>query len=196
MVRKLLYGVRVVRSMRSDMRQWMFLAVGLFLLGCPDIDTDPPPEVAVCKPNSLTPCTCADGKEGTQKCSVDGKRYGVCSCDAPKPPPLVNGCYDSILQDHTADGTTEITLKDGYFSPDCVLIKAGGSVTVIADFSACTLIGGEVTPKGNTYDHDTPIKQTDSGTLATFTFPSAGQFGYYCQGTTYGGGEAGAVFVE
>jgi plastocyanin len=174
----------------------MFMAVGLFLLGCPDIDTDPPPAVALCKPNSLSPCPCTDGKEGTQKCSVDGQRYGVCSCDAPKPPPVVNGCYDSILQDHTADDVTTVVEKGGHFSPDCILIKAGSRVKFVADFNACALIGGEVTPKGNTYDHDSPIKQTDSGESVTFAFPSAGQFGFYCKGTTYSNGDDGAVFVE
>jgi plastocyanin len=172
----------------------MFMAVGLFLLGCPDIDTDPPPEVALCKPNSLSPCPCTDGKEGTQKCSVDGKRYGVCSCDAPKPPPVVNGCSAAQAEEHSEQVTT-ITRDEPEYVPSCIRIKAGNRVKFVDDFSSCPLVGGVVTPNGNDEDAKSPIKRTDGGTSVAFTFPSAGVFGFYCEGHTAHGNQ-GAVFVE
>ena len=39
-----------------------------------------------------------------------------------------------------------------------------------------------------------PITHTTSGTTATFTFPTTGAFGYYCD-FHYGFGMYGAVFV-
>ena len=46
-----------------------------------------------------------------------------------------------------------------------------------------------------TVSTSSPIRQTTSGQLATFHFPNAGTFGYFCE-NHYTLGMYGAVYVE
>lgn len=92
----------------------------------------------------------------------------------PTPPPEVNGC--TSYADMTAGGATidgPMDFNPVQFSPNCVQIKAGQSVTWNVDFAAHPLAasGG---------DSPSPIATTSSGTTVTFAFPSAGVFGYHC----------------
>jgi len=83
----------------------------------------------------------------------------------------VNGCSAFT------DGTT-VTGPSGptpaQYSPACVHVKVGQSVTFNLDFSDHPMqpFGGDT---GN------PIQETTSGTTATFTFASAGTFGFHCE---------------
>jgi plastocyanin len=58
-------------------------------------------------------------------------------------------------------------------------------------FSSHPLVGGQ----DGTPDATSPITATATGTEATFTFPNAGTFPYYCQFHQASGME-GAVFVQ
>jgi plastocyanin len=58
-------------------------------------------------------------------------------------------------------------------------------------FSSHPLTGGQ----DGTADPSSPIQHTATGTEATFTFPNAGTFPYYCDFHQASGME-GAVFVE
>ena len=97
--------------------------------------------------------------------------------DAATPPPtpeVVNGC--SAFTDMTAGGATidgPGNAVPAQYSPNCVHIKAGQSVTWNVDLSAHPLgASGGTTPS--------PIQTTASGTSVTVTFPGAGTFGFHC----------------
>ncbi len=111
---------------------------------------------------------------------------------------MLNGCDSSTAVDKTASTSTTVTFGDTLvYDPACIRIKAGSSVTFMGDFGVHPLQGGTVSgsPKP---DAASPIKLTmgsaDGGMSAAFTFPAAGNFGYYC--TVHGSiGMKGAVFV-
>jgi plastocyanin len=107
---------------------------------------------------------------------------------------LVNGCDPATAEDHTADTTTTITFPVGglKYSPPCIKIAAGHDVKFSGDFASHPLRPGTVDPV--TPDANSPIKNTDTGTSATFTFTTAGTFGYYC--SFHQPGMAGAIFVQ
>jgi plastocyanin len=100
------------------------------------------------------------------------------SVDAGKP---VNGCTDADFtsNDLTDPGAArEIffpkTAAPAQYSPRCIMIQAGQSVTWSGAFSSHPL-----EPAGG--DPGTPIKLTNSGTSQSFTFSTAGTFGFDCQ---------------
>lgn len=87
----------------------------------------------------------------------------------------VNGC--TTFTDMTADGGV-ITGPSGavpsQYSPNCVHIKPGQSVTWNSNFTFHPLTAsGGTTPS--------PITLTATGTTVTFTFPNAGTYGFECQ---------------
>jgi plastocyanin len=112
---------------------------------------------------------------------------------------MLNGCDSSAATDKTASASTTVTFDDTLvYTPPCIRIKAGSSVMFMGDFVLHPLQGGTVTATARRPDPTSPIKLTmagaDGGMSASFTFPAAGDFGYYC--TLHGGiGMKGAVFV-
>jgi plastocyanin len=112
---------------------------------------------------------------------------------------MLNGCDSSAATDKTASASTTVTFDDTLvYTPPCIRIKAGSSVTFMGDFMLHPLQGGTITGSTRRPDATSPIKLTmgggDGGMSASFTFPAAGDFGYYC--TLHGGiGMKGAVFV-
>lgn len=107
----------------------------------------------------------------------------------------VNGCDAATAEDHTADTTTTVTQTGLEYAPKCIKIKAGSSVKFVSTFSMHPLVGGEVLDQIEDPDAASPIQPTSTGTEATFTFPDAGTFPYYCD-THSSVGMVGAVFVE
>src|SRR5689334_2689909 len=88
----------------------------------------------------------------------------------------VNGC--TTFTDETASGAV-ITGPSGaspaQFSPACVHITAGQTVTWNADFTNHPL-----EPTSGVGTQPNPITPTSSGSTVTFTFPNAGTFAYNC----------------
>lgn len=107
----------------------------------------------------------------------------------------VNDCDAATAEDHTTDADTTIESMGLAYSPNCIKIKAGSTVTFSSDFSVHPLVGGEFANGMKMPDANSPIQSTTSGTTATFTFPDAGAFGFYCD-FHVGSGMKGAVFVE
>ena len=106
----------------------------------------------------------------------------------------VNGCDPATAEDHTADAT--VTIKFGgneglKYNPPCITIKTGTSVTFEGTFGGHPLAGGNAGQP----DATSPITSTTSGTTATFTFPTAGSFPYYCT-AHFSSGMQGAIFVQ
>jgi plastocyanin len=97
---------------------------------------------------------------------------------------VVNGC--TAFTDDTASATPTITgpstSTPAQFTPNCVHIKVGQSVTWNVNMGPHPLgASGGNTP--------TPIQTTMTGTTVTFAFPNAGTFGFQCQnhpGTMFG----------
>ena len=104
----------------------------------------------------------------------------------------LNGCEAATAEDHTSDATLTIATSGLGYSPACVKVKAGTDVTFNADFGIHPLRGGDAASREE--DEGSPIDDTDSGTSVTFTFASAGAFGFYCN--IHAPSMAGAVFVE
>jgi len=86
---------------------------------------------------------------------------------------MVNACDAATAEDHTGDATTTIGVGTTglTFTPACIKIKKGNK------------------------DAASPIAETTTGTTATFTFPAAGTFGFFCE-FHVASGMKGAVFVE
>ncbi len=86
----------------------------------------------------------------------------------------VNGC--TAFEDDTAAGAT-VTGPSGasaaQYTPNCVHIKVGQSVTWSSNFTSHPLVP---------FNGDTPnpITSTATGTTASVTFPAAGTFGFHC----------------
>ena len=133
---------------------------------------------------------CADNKVclGASDC-LGGFCLGPPVCQS-----ALNGCTLATAQDHTAEAVTTVTQQGLTYSPQCIKIKAGKQVKIDASYAGHPLTQGPVV-NGVAYpEMGGPITHTASGTTATFTFPTAGAFGYYCD-FHYGFGMYGAVFV-
>lgn len=107
----------------------------------------------------------------------------------------INGCMQGMAEDHTADANTKVTVGGAGFtySPACIRIKKGASVTFEGTFASHPTVGGLAGPPP-TPDSSSPIKQTNSGTSVTFNFDTAGNYPYYCE--YHLPSMAGVVFVE
>ena len=108
---------------------------------------------------------------------------------------LVNGCDAATAEDHTSDATTTVTQSGLHYAPKCIKIAAGASVKFVSSFASHPLVGGTVESGAKVPDASSPITTTSSGTQATFAFPNAGAYGYYCEFHALMGMD-GAVFVE
>jgi plastocyanin len=129
---------------------------------------------AACSSSSSSPTTDVDASTPEDS----GPAADTGSPDASVSP--VNGCGPTqfAANDHSAANdpraiTFAPTATPMQFSPNCMSIKAGQSVTWTGDFTDHPF---EPMPA---LDND-PIMEVTSGTTATVTFPVAGTFGYDC----------------
>lgn len=106
----------------------------------------------------------------------------------------VNGCDQASAEDHTTDTAVNIDFGGSLglkYAPACIRIKTGTSVTFTGSFSSHPLSGGS----SGTADASSPITHTTTGSSATFSFPDAGTFPYFCE-LHFSSGMEGAIFVE
>jgi plastocyanin len=88
----------------------------------------------------------------------------------------INGC--TTYTDMTASGGTiagPTTATAAQYSPNCVHIKVGQSVTWTSDFTNHPLV-----PTSGVGSSGNPITATSTGSTVTFAFPAAGTFAYNC----------------
>jgi plastocyanin len=122
------------------------------------------------------------------------------SSSPPAPPsgpgPANNGC--TIFTDASAAASTRtISFAGNQYSPGCLTIAPGQSVTFTGDFTKHPLRPG-VAPSlgGGQGTTPNPIPtQTTSGTALTVTFPVAGTYPFYCA-VHQSEGQTGAVQVH
>jgi plastocyanin len=102
--------------------------------------------------------------------------------------------------DYTTTGT-EIDFDMGgstAYTPKCLKVAKGATVTFVSkggDFGTHPLEPSK--KRGDTTNN--PIKETLTGTMASFTFPTAGYFAYYCKNHGFsddGSFMAGAIWVQ
>ncbi len=141
---------------------------------------------------STTSTTGAGGAGGSSTTSTTSTTGA--GGDGGSGPVLVNNCDEATAVDHTADLKVQIDFGGaaGFkYSPPCLIMKAGSSVSFAGDFASHPLSGGV----DGTKDPASPIKDTNSGNSASFALPSAGTFGFFCQ-FHQAGGMKGAIFVK
>ena len=98
------------------------------------------------------------------------------------PPGSLNGCTAGSYLDATAAGASRtVTFTFFKYSPACLTIAAGQSVTFSGDFYSHPLragvapsAGGAAGPSAN------PIASVGGGSTASFTFAQPGIYPYYC----------------
>lgn len=112
----------------------------------------------------------------------------------------LNGCEDSDYVDRSAAGasrTVSFGGQDGSpalgYSPACLIVSAGQSVTFQGDFGVHPFSPGTVSGSGETAG--TPLTNRSSGsTPYAVTFPAPGLYPYYCE--LHQPGMAGVVRVK
>ncbi|UQA59735.1 plastocyanin/azurin family copper-binding protein [Polyangium aurulentum] len=107
----------------------------------------------------------------------------------------LNGCTAASAEDHTLGTMVTIEGEGTAYTPKCIRIKAGTTVTFESDFAPHPLVGGVVKDGTRSEDESSPIQSTASGSVASFTFPNAGGYGYYCD-AHFAEGMYGAIFAE
>jgi plastocyanin len=106
-----------------------------------------------------------------------------------------NGCKLSSADDYTAMNMATIQFAGLSYSPKCMRIKSGTTVTFEGNFGSHPLEGGTVANGIPTSDPASPITKTQSGTSAMFTLNEAGVVPYFC--TFHAAANMmGAIFVE
>lgn len=110
--------------------------------------------------------------------AIDGATIDGPNADAS---PFVNNCTPALAVDRR-DGAAErvVTFVGLIYTPGCIRIAAGQTVTFRGDFLAHPLVGGILAGGGGSPDPGSPITATSTGAEATFTFPAAGIYPYYC----------------
>ena len=112
-------------------------------------------------------------------------------------PNTFNGCDTALFQDRTAAAAIRTVSFGGsgfVYSPKCILIAAGQSVTFSGAFASHPLRPG-VGSTATAGSPNNPITATSMGTTAMFAFPTAGTYPYNCQ-LHDGSGMNGVVRVQ
>lgn len=125
----------------------------------------------------------------------------ACGDDAaPAAGSALNGCTDALFVDRTATGADRtVTFGTGAapfaYTPKCITVAAGQSVTFMGDFSVHPIAPGASPSAPDAGTAGNPIQRTAMGAMTQVTFPTAGTYPYYCV-FHYGGGMVGAVRVR
>ena len=94
----------------------------------------------------------------------------------------LNGC--TTFTDLTASTATRtITFVTPAYTPKCSTITAGQTVMFSGDFTMHPLTPGRAPSRPATDSASAtpnPITVTNTGATASFTFPTAGDYGFYC----------------
>lgn len=98
-------------------------------------------------------------------------------------PPTYNGCAMTDFVDQSGvGGVRTVTFGAGLgnaYSPRCMLIAAGQMATFTGMFGTHPLRPG-VGSNATAGSPNNPITATNTGTTASFTFPTAGDYPYNC----------------
>jgi len=143
--------------------------------------------------------TTTTGSTGTTTTGGSGGSSGTSGLTA------VNGCDPATATDMTGHSTVTISYSSSAqgstpafsYSPACVKVSAGTSVTFQGATAADTFAVHPLTPGTNCVADTTnnPITAQSSGASTSFTFANAGTFPYFCA-VHCSVGMKGAVYVQ
>jgi plastocyanin len=115
---------------------------------------------------------------------------------------VFNGCTEGQFVDRSAAGADRAVAFGGEngspvfgYSPACITIAAGQSVTFRGAFSGHPLRPGANPSMPTAGSPGSPITNVDTGMSAEVAFATAGTFPYYCE-YHWGGGMYGVVRVR
>lgn len=128
-----------------------------------------------------------------------------CGDPAPATPSdssVLNGCAESDFVDRTAR-TAERAIGFGGeggsgpfdYSPRCLTIASGQTVTFSGTFNAHPLSPGTAPETRSAGSASNPIARTSTGSTLAVTFPTTGTYPYFCE-FHYRGGMVGVVRVR
>lgn len=114
--------------------------------------------------------------------------------------PTLNGCAESAYVDQSAeDGARIVQIASAglVFTPRCLLIAAGQSVTFEGSLAAHPIAPGNANDD-TAGSPDNPIQPTSSGRSVSFAFPEPGTYPYFCElhGFGDGSGMSGTIHVR
>jgi plastocyanin len=108
----------------------------------------------------------------------------------------VHECTVGMAVDRRAPGADRSIAFTSYsYTPRCMLVAAGQTVTFGGSFGTHPLVGGEVVGNTPTPDPQSPIGFVDSGASTQATFPGAGVFPFYCDEHGLSFDMRGAIYV-
>ena len=128
---------------------------------------------------------------------------GCAASTIPPAPGTVNGCAGGDFVPATSAGAARIQYGDPLglvYSPKCLTISAGESVTFFGDTAQGSSFAVHPLRPGGASGSDpgaggNPIAAQNGGATYTVTFPSPGTYGYFCLAHE-GMGMYGAVQVK
>jgi plastocyanin len=109
-----------------------------------------------------------------------------------------NGCNSGAAPDMTGMNAVTISFGDAYgfaYSPACIRVRSGTTITFQGDFTAHPLVGGFASRSSAMADPDSPIHAPASGTATAFVAGDASVYPYYCA-NHFGSGMMGAIFIS
>src|SRR5512143_3347961 len=109
---------------------------------------------------------------------------------------VVHDCNSGTATDLKGQGMPLVTFTTYQYTPPCVRLAAGQTLTFSGFFDVHPLVGGTVVGMVATPDPSSPIGTHASGTMAAIAFPAAGVFPYYCGNHGVTQSMVGAVFVD
>ncbi len=147
------------------MKRWMLIAMAGAALSCGGT-------------NSTAPLVSA----GDGGMISDGASDAGSNAPDAGPTSSLNGCTASTYVDATAAGASRAVAFTFFkYSPACLTIATGQSVTFSGDFYSHPLrAGGAPSAGGGAGPSQNPIASMNSGTTASFTFAQPGIYPYYC----------------
>jgi plastocyanin len=109
----------------------------------------------------------------------------------------VHGCTgDNVVDRSGPSDDRTITFVNYAYTPKCLRIAAGQTVTFSGDFESHPLVGGEVVGSTANPDPSSPIPLTMTGTMQAVLFADDGVFPYFCAFHGQTNAMFGAVFVD
>lgn len=145
---------------------------------------------------SLIGSLVACGDDGGSAPPADARQDAPTADAMPDGPAVMNGCTRAMAVDLSAAGATRtIAVTDDIFTPKCMRIAPGQTVTWQGDLSIHPLAPGIVRSNQIVAQPGHPITTiTSSGTMVSYAFGAAGDWAFYCP--NHLPGMAGIIYVE